>query len=244
MPLMSASVLIGFLRVDRARAAVVERQADEALRLAAPSGSRRRPGRPAPCACARSSGTGTACVGTMRLGHDAVHRRDVDAHHVERADLGLLDGVLLGAERALVEHLDAYACRRCRFLSSSLMYFDGHHGRVVVACGRRPSGIRWPAQRSARRRPRRGEGAVSSFMSSSRVGLVAERSVRAGGFGQAARTGAQREHAARQRLVRQVDAFGPDRRDVKGVELRRRRRRTSPAFSPAPAASGRAAPAA
>jgi hypothetical protein len=40
-------------------------------------------------------------AGTMLL-----NGRHVDANHVERADLGLLDRVLLRAQRALAEHLD------------------------------------------------------------------------------------------------------------------------------------------
>ncbi len=50
-------------RVQRARARVVEREADVALRLRRPSGSGRRSGRPAPCACVPWTGTGTASSG-------------------------------------------------------------------------------------------------------------------------------------------------------------------------------------
>ena len=54
--------------------------------------------------------------GTMLL-----NGADVDAHHVERADLDLLDGVLLGAQRALVEDLDAVLAAGA-LASSSPMY--------------------------------------------------------------------------------------------------------------------------
>ena len=60
-------------------------------------------------------------VGTMRLGADVVHRRDVDAHQVERADLRLLDRVLLAAERLPVKTL--IVCLPPVFLlMMSLMY--------------------------------------------------------------------------------------------------------------------------
>ncbi len=40
-------------------------------------------------------------------GHDVVEWRHVHPDHVERPDLGLLDRVLFGTERALAEDLDA-----------------------------------------------------------------------------------------------------------------------------------------
>ena len=78
------------------------------------------------------------------LGHEVVERRCVDPHHVERADLELLDGVLLGAQGAVRKHLYAElaAARRRELLAHEL---DGLDGRVVggmdvggaeIACGR------------------------------------------------------------------------------------------------------------
>ncbi len=48
------------------------------------------------------------CVSGQMLFMGAMFTRD----HLQRADLGLLDGVLLAAQGAVVEHLDGVPCRR------------------------------------------------------------------------------------------------------------------------------------
>ena len=66
-----------------------------------------------------------------RFRNDPVEGRRVDADHVQRADLHLLDGVLLGAERAVAEDLDlVLAARRPGELFAHVL--DGHVGREVL----------------------------------------------------------------------------------------------------------------
>ena len=62
--------------------------------------------------------------------HDVVEGGDVDADHVERAELHLLDRVLLRAERAVAEHLDGVFAAGLSAMIS--LIFDRHHGRIIV----------------------------------------------------------------------------------------------------------------
>src|SRR5205823_10463656 len=47
-----------------------------------------------------------------RLRNDAVERRRVDTHHIERTDLDLLDRILLRTQRAVAEYLDGVLAAR------------------------------------------------------------------------------------------------------------------------------------
>ena len=78
------------------------------------------------------------------LRHEVVQGRCVDPHHVECADLELLDGVLLGAQGSVGKHLHAKlaTARRRELLAHEL---DGLDGRIIggmdvggteIACGR------------------------------------------------------------------------------------------------------------
>ena len=103
--------------VDRARAAVVEGEPDHALRFH---------GRQDLVADRPVEHGVHVLLGAEQerqrrhdgLGHDVVQRRHVDAHHVEPADLQLLDRVALVAQGAVRVDLDAQLAAALRSASS------------------------------------------------------------------------------------------------------------------------------
>jgi len=86
-----------------------------------------------------------------RLGHDVVQDRRVDAHHVEPADLELLERVALVAQGAV--GVDLHAQPAVALLAELLAHvLDRQHGRIVAGMDvRRPevARLRWCRERQA-----------------------------------------------------------------------------------------------